>query len=58
MLLGNATQVMDTIEYLTSKLADLIGHDSYSKIKKKKNPTLKTEKMPSQILSKNKDLLP
>ena len=46
---------MDSVEY-SNKLADLIGNDSYCKEKKDLN--LKTERKLSQILSKNKDLIP
>ena len=52
---GNATVVMDRLEY-SNKLADLIGNGGYSKVKK--DPTLKTERKLSQILGKNKDLIP
>ena len=52
---GNATVVMDRVEYF-NKLADLIENSGYCKVKK--NPTLKTKRKPSQILSKNKDLVP
>ena len=52
---GNATVVMDRLEY-SNKLADLIGNGGYSKVKK--DPTLKTERKLSRILSKNKDLIP
>ena len=50
---GNATVVMDRVEYF-NKLEGLIG--DYSKVKK--DPTLKTERKLSQILSSNKDLIP
>ena len=46
---------MDRVEY-SNKLADLIGNGGYCKVKK--DPTLKTEKKLSQILSENKDLIP
>ena len=46
---------MDKIEY-SNKLADLIGNGGYGKVKK--DPTLNTETKLSQILSKNKDLIP
>ena len=46
---------MDSVEY-SNKLADLIGNGSYSNVKK--DPTLKTEMTLSQILGKNKDLIP
>ena len=39
----------------SNKLADLIGNGGYCKIKK--DPTLKMERKPSQILG-NKDLIP
>ena len=52
---GNATVVMDRVEY-SNKLVDLIGNGGYSKVKK--DPTLKTERKLSQILGKNKDLIP
>ena len=52
---GNATVVMDRVEY-SNKLADLIGNGGYYKLKE--DPTLKTERKLSQILSKNKDLIP
>ena len=52
---GNATVVMDREEY-SNKLADLIGYGGYCKVKK--DPTLKTENKLSQILGKNKDLIP
>ena len=52
---GNATVVMDRVEY-SNKLADLIGNDGSSKVKK--DPTLKTERKLSEILGKNKDLIP
>ena len=52
---GNATVVMDRVEY-SNKLADLIGNGGYCKVKK--DPTLKTERKLSQILGKNKDLIP
>ena len=51
---GNATVIMDKVEY-SNKLADLISNGRYCKVKK--NPTLKTERKLSQILSKNKDLI-
>ena len=47
--------VMDRVEY-SNKLADLIGNGGYCKVKK--DPTLKTERKPSHILGKNKDLMP
>ena len=43
------------MEY-SNKLADLIDNGGYSKVKK--GPTLKTERKLSQILGKNKDLIP
>ena len=46
---------MDRLEY-THKLADLIGNGGYTKVKK--DPTLKTERKLSQILGKDKDLIP
>ena len=52
---GNATVVTDRVEY-SNKLADLIGNSSYCKVKK--DPTLKTERKLSQVLGKNKDLIP
>ena len=52
---GNATVAMDRVEY-SNKLADLIGNGGYCKVKK--DPTLKTERKLSQILGKNKDLIP
>ena len=52
---GNATVVMDRVEY-SNKLAELIDNGANSKVKK--DPTLKTERKLSQILGKNKDLLP
>ena len=52
---GNATLVMDRVEY-SNKLPDLIGNDGYCKVKK--NPTLKMERKLSQVLGKNKDLIP
>ena len=52
---SNATVVMDWVEY-SSKLADLIGNGGFCKVKK--DPTLKTERKLSQILSKKKDLIP
>ena len=52
---GNATVVMDSLEYF-NKLADLIGNGGYYKVKK--DLTLKTERKLSQILVKNKDLIP
>ena len=52
---GNTTVVMDRVEY-SNKLADLIGNGGYCKVKK--DPTLKTERKLSQILGKNKDLIP
>ena len=52
---GNATMVMDRVEY-SNKLADLIGNGGYCK--EKKDPTLKMERKLSQILGKNKDLIP
>ena len=52
---GNVTVVMDRVEY-SNKLADLIGNGGYCKVKK--DPTLKTERKLSQILGKNKDLIP
>ena len=47
--------MMDRVEY-SNKLANLIENGGYCKVKK--NPTLKTERKLSQILSKNKDLIP
>ena len=52
---SNATVVKDRVEY-SNKLVDLIGNGGYSKVKK--DLTLKTEKKLSQILGKNKDLIP
>ena len=52
---GNTTVVMDRVEY-SNKLADLIENGGYCKVKK--NPNLKTKRKLSQILSKNKDLIP
>ena len=52
---GNATVVMDRVEY-SNKLADLIGYGGYCKVKKDR--TLKMERKLSQILGKNKDLIP
>ena len=52
---GNATMVMDRVEY-SNKLADLIANGGYCKVKK--DPTLKMERKLSQILGKNKDLIP
>ena len=52
---GNATVVMDMVEY-SNKLADLIGNGGHCKIKK--DPPPKTERKLSQILGKNKDLIP
>ena len=52
---GNATVVMDRVEY-SNKLADMIGNGGYCKVKK--DPTLKTERKLSQILGKNKNLIP
>ena len=52
---GNATMVMDRVEY-SNKLADLIGSGGYCKVKK--DPTPKTERKLSQIIGKNKDLIP
>ena len=52
---GNATVELDRVEY-SNKLADLIGNGGYCKVKK--DPTLKTERKLSQILGKNKDLIP
>ena len=40
----------------SNKLANLIGNSDYGKVKK--DPTLKTERKLSQILGKNKDLIP
>ena len=51
----NATVVMDKVEY-SNKLADLIGKGDYCKVKT--DPTLKTERKLSQILTKNEDLIP
>ena len=51
---GNATVVMDRVEYYNEP-EDLIGNKVYCKVK---GSTLKTEKKLSQILSKNKDLIP
>ena len=50
---GNATVIMDRVEY-SNKLADLIGNSA----KVKKDHTLKTERNLSQILGKNKYLIP
>ena len=52
---GNTTLVMERVEY-SNKLADLIGNGGYCKVKK--NPILKMERKLSQILGKNKDLIP
>ena len=52
---GNVTMVMDRVEY-SKKLVDLIGNGGYYKVKK--DLTLKTERKLSQILGKNKDLIP
>ena len=52
---GNAAAVMGRVKY-SNKLADLIGNGGYCKVKK--DPTLKTERKLSQILGKNKDLIP
>ena len=52
---GNATVVMDRVKY-SNKLVDLIGNGGFCKVKK--DPTLKTERKLSQILGKNKDLIP
>ena len=52
---GNATLVMDRVEY-SNKLVDLNGNSGSCKVKK--DPTLKTERKLSQILGKNKDLIP
>ena len=52
---GNVTVVMDRVEY-SNKLANLIGNGGYCKVKK--DPTLRTKRKLSQILSKNKDLTP
>ena len=46
---------MDRVEY-ANKPADLIGNGGYCKVKK--DPTLKGERNLSQILGKNKDLIP
>ena len=46
---------MDRVEY-SNKLADLIGNAGYCKVKK--DLTLKMERKLSQILGKNKDLIP
>ena len=51
----NSNVVMGRREY-SNKLADLIGDGGYCKVKK--DPTLKTERKLSQILGKNKDLIP
>ena len=51
---GNATMVMDRVEY--NKLANLIDNGGYNKVKK--DLILKTERKLSQILGKNKDLIP
>ena len=51
----NATMVMDRVE-CPNKMADLIGNGGYCKVKK--DPTLKIERKLSQILGKNKDLIP
>ena len=53
---GKATLVMDKEEY-SKKLVNLIGKGGYCKVKKK-DPTLTMERKLSQILSKNKDLMP
>ena len=47
--------VIDRVEY-SNKLADLNGNGGYCKVKKV--PTLKTERKLSQILGKNKDIIP
>ena len=52
---GNVTIVMDKVQY-SNKLADLIASGGYCNVKK--NPMLKTERKLSQILNKNKDLIP
>ena len=51
----NASVAMDRLDY-SNKLADLIGSGGYCKVKK--DPTLKMERKLSQILGKNKDLIP
>ena len=52
---GNTTMVTDRVEY-SNKLVDLIGNGGYCNVKK--DPNLKTERKLSQILGKNKDLIP
>ena len=52
---GNATMLMDRVEY-SNKMANLIGNGGYCKVKK--DPTMRMEKKLSQILGKNKDLIP
>ena len=52
---NNANVVMNRMEY-SNNLADLIGNGGYCKVKK--DSTLRTEKKLSQILGKNKDLIP
>ena len=47
--------VMDRMEY-SNKVADLIGNGGYFKVKK--DQTQKMERKLSQILGKNKDLIP
>ena len=51
----NATVVMGEVKY-SNKLTYLIDNGGYCKVKK--DPTLKTERMLSQILCKNKDFIP
>ena len=51
----NATVVMVWVEY-SNKLVDMNSRGDYGKIKK--NPLLYTERKLSQILCKNKDLIP
>ena len=52
---GNATVVMNRVEY-SNKLADLNDNGGYFKVKKDR--TLKTERKLSQVLGKNKYLIP
>ena len=52
---GNAVVVIDRVEY-SNKLADLICNVGYCKVKK--DPIPKTGSKLSQILGKNKDLIP
>ena len=52
---GDAAMVMERMEY-SNNLADLIGNGGYYKVKK--DPAIKTGRKLSQILGKNKDLIP